>query len=79
MVFYIKEQVLVYQNQLSNLFCRVGWTKPVFVGSGSLTIIIQVREDRVLSENRLERNRQSDQKKQEVKGVKRVEKKVREI
>ena len=36
-VSYLKEQVLVYQNQLSNLFCQVGWTKPVFVGSGSLT------------------------------------------
>ena len=37
-VSYLKEQVLVYQNQLSNLFCQVGWTKPVFVGSGFLTI-----------------------------------------
>ena len=36
--------------------------------------IIQVRRERVLSENRMKRNRQSDQKKQEVKDVKRVEK-----
>ena len=37
-------------------------------------VLIQVRGERVLSENRLERKRQSDQRKQEVKGVKRVEK-----
>ena len=37
-------------------------------------VLIKVRGERVLSENRLERKRQSDQRKQEVKGVKRVEK-----
>ena len=41
--------------------------------------MIQVRGERVLSENRLERKRQSDQRKQEVKGVKRVEKNAQEI
>ena len=42
-------------------------------------VIIQVRRERVLSENRLERKRQSDQRKQEVKGVKRVEENAQEI
>ena len=37
-------------------------------------VMIQVRGERVLSENGLERKRQSSQRKQEVKGVKRVEK-----
>ena len=37
-------------------------------------VIIQVGGERVFSENRLERKIQSDQRKQEVKGVKRVEK-----
>ena len=41
-------------------------------------VIIQVRGERVLSENRLERKRQSDQRKQEVKGVKRVDKNAKE-
>ena len=36
-------------------------------------VIIQVRRNKVLSECRLERKRQSDQRKQEVKGVKPVE------
>ena len=38
-------------------------------------VIIQVGGERVLSENRLERKRLSYEKKQEVKGVKQVEKK----
>ena len=36
-----KEQVLVYQNQLSNLFCRVGWSNSLnkaFSENSSLTI-----------------------------------------
>ena len=37
-------------------------------------VIIQVRGERVLSGNRLERKRQSGQRKQELKGVKRVDK-----
>ena len=37
--------------------------------------MIQVCGERVLSENRMKRKRLSDQKKQEVKDVKRVEKK----
>ena len=41
-------------------------------------VIIQVRGERVLSENRLERKRQSGQRKQEVKGVKRVDKNAKE-
>ena len=41
-------------------------------------IMIQVRGAGVLGENRLERKRQSDQRKQEVKGVKRVQKNARE-
>ena len=41
-------------------------------------VIIQVRGVRVLSENRLERKRQSGQRKQEVKGVKRVDKNAKE-
>ena len=41
--------------------------------------MIQVRGERVLSENRLDRKRQSNQRKQEVKGVKRVEKNAQEI
>ena len=40
--------------------------------------IIQVRGEGTLSENRLERKRQSDQRKQEVKGVKRVEENAEE-
>ena len=40
--------------------------------------MIQVRGERVLSENGLERKRQSSQRKQEVKGVKRVEKNAQE-
>ena len=40
--------------------------------------MIQVRGERVLSENRLDRKRQSNQRKQEVKGVKRVEKNAQE-
>ena len=40
--------------------------------------IIQVRGEGILSENRLERKRQSDQRKQEVKGVKRVEENAEE-
>ena len=41
-------------------------------------ITIQVRGERVLSENRLKRKRQRERKKQEVKGVKRVEKNAQE-
>ena len=44
-------------------------------------VIIQVREERVLSENRLKGKRQSDRKKQEVKGEsksRKTHKKVRE-
>ena len=41
--------------------------------------MIQVRGERALSENRLDRKRQSNQRKQEVKGVKRVEKNAKEI
>ena len=41
-------------------------------------ITIQVRGERVLSENRLKRKRQRKRKKQEVKGVKRVEKNAQE-
>ena len=41
-------------------------------------VIIQVRGERVLNENRLERKRQSGQRKQEVKGVKRVDKNAKE-
>ena len=41
--------------------------------------MIQVRGERVLSENRLDRKRQSNQRKQEVKGVKRIEKNAQEI
>ena len=41
-------------------------------------IITQVQGERVLSENRLERKRQSNQRKLEVKGVKRVEKSAQE-
>ena len=40
--------------------------------------IIQVRGEGILSDNRLERKRQSDQRKQEVKGVKRVEENAEE-
>ena len=40
--------------------------------------IIQVRGEGILSENKLERKRQSDQRKQEVKGVKRVEENAEE-
>ena len=40
--------------------------------------MIHVRGERVLCENRLERKRQSDQRKQEIKGVKRVEKNAQE-
>ena len=40
--------------------------------------MIQVRGERVLSESRLERKRKGDQRKQEVKGVERVEKNARE-
>ena len=39
-VSYLKEQVLVYQNQLSNLFCRMGWTNSLnkaFSENSSLT------------------------------------------
>ena len=41
-------------------------------------IMIQVRGEGVLGENRLERKRQSDQRKHEVKGVKRVQKNAHE-
>ena len=41
-------------------------------------VIIQVRGERVLSENRLEGKRQSDQRKKEVKSVKRVKKNAQE-
>ena len=41
-------------------------------------VITQVQGERVLSENRLERKRQSNQRKLEVKGVKRVEKSAQE-
>ena len=41
--------------------------------------MIQVRGERVLSENRLDRKRQSNQRTQEVKGVKRIEKNAQEI
>ena len=41
-------------------------------------VIIQVRGERVLIENRLERKRQRGQRKQEVKGVKRVDKNAKE-
>ena len=41
-------------------------------------VIIQVRGERVLSGNRLERKRQSGQRKQELKGVKRVDKNAKE-
>ena len=41
-------------------------------------VIIQVGGGRVFSENGLERKIQSDQRKQEVKGVKRVEKNAQE-
>ena len=40
--------------------------------------IIQVRGEIVLIENKLERKRQSDQRKQEVKGVRSVEKNAKE-
>ena len=40
--------------------------------------MIQVCGERVLSENRMKRKRPSDQKKQEVKYVKRVEKNAQE-
>ena len=40
--------------------------------------IIQVRGEMVLIENKLERKRQSDQRKQEVKGVRQVEKNAKE-
>ena len=40
--------------------------------------MIQVRGERVLSENRLIRKRQSDRKRKQVKGVKRVEKNAQE-
>ena len=39
-VSYLKEQVLVYHNQLSNLFCRMGWTNSLnkaFSENSSLT------------------------------------------
>ena len=42
------------------------------------SILIQVRGERVLSENRLERRRQSKKKKQGVKGEKRVQKNAQE-
>ena len=41
-------------------------------------VIIQVRGERVLSGNRLERKRQSGQRKQELKGIKRVDKNAKE-
>ena len=41
-------------------------------------IMIQVRGEGILGENRLEQKRQSDQRKQEVKGVKRVQKNAHE-
>ena len=41
-------------------------------------VIIQVRGERVLSGNRLDIKRQSDQRKQELKGVKRVDKNAKE-
>ena len=41
-------------------------------------VIIQVLGDRVLTKNRLKKKRQSDRKKQEVKGVKRVGKNAQE-
>ena len=41
-------------------------------------VIVLVREERVLSGNRLKGKRQSDRKKQEVKGVKQVEKNAQE-
>ena len=41
-------------------------------------VIIQVRGERVMSGNRLERKRQSGQRKQELKGVKRVDKNAKE-
>ena len=41
-------------------------------------VIIQVRGERVLSGKRLERKRQSGQRKQELKGVKRVDKNAKE-
>ena len=40
--------------------------------------MIQVREEGALSENRPERKRQSYQRKQEVKGIKRVDKNAQE-
>ena len=40
--------------------------------------MIQVCGERVLSRNRVKRNRLNDRKKQEVKGVKRVEKNAQE-
>ena len=40
--------------------------------------MFQVRGERVLSENRMKRKRLSDQKKQEIKDVKRVEKNAQE-
>ena len=41
-------------------------------------VIIQVRGERVLSENKLERKTQSGQRQQEVKGVERIEKNAQE-
>ena len=42
-------------------------------------VIIQVREEGALTENRPERKRQSYQRKQEVKGIKRVDKNAQEV
>ena len=41
-------------------------------------VIIQVRGERVLIENRLDIKRQSDQRKQQVNGIKRVQKNEQE-
>ena len=61
-------QYFAFSNQLATIPAELTLCQPEEI------VIIPVREERVLSENWLERKRQSDQRKQEVKGVKRVKK-----
>ena len=61
-------QYFAFSNQLPTIPAELTLCQPEEI------VIIPVREERVLSENWLERKRQSDQRKQEVKDVKRVKK-----
>ena len=61
-------QYFAFANQLATIPAELTLCQPEEI------VIIPLREERVLSENWLERKRQSDQRKQEVKDVKRVKK-----